>query len=171
MSAGAGVPHALTINSDAVAATVRRRRPAMDVPSERARMPRASIGPADTLPRVTGHKNDALPEVDAAQFFGIDIRVGTVLSCEDFPEARRPAYRMVIDFGPLGTRRSSARLTDHYRPEQLTGSTVVAVVNLPARQIGPVRSEVLVLGVYEEGSDRVVLLRPDRDCAPGDRIG
>ena len=64
-----------------------------------------------------------------------------------------PAYRMVIDFGPLGTRRSSGRLTDHYRPEELTGSTVVAVVNLPPRQIGPVRSEVLVLGVYQEHSE------------------
>ncbi len=116
---------------------------------------------------------DAAPlaEVDAARFFGVDIRVGIVLRCEPFPEARRPAYRMVIDFGPLGTRRSSGRLTDHYTPEQLTGTTVVAVVNLPARQIGPVRSEVLVLGVYQEGSDRVVLLRPDLPCAPGDRVG
>jgi tRNA-binding protein len=112
-----------------------------------------------------------LSEIDPAQFFAVDIRVGTVLSCETFPEARRPAYRMVIDFGPLGTRRSSGRLTDHYTPEQLTGSTVIAVVNLPARQIGPVRSEVIVLGVYQEGSDRVVLLRPDHPCAPGDRVG
>ena len=113
----------------------------------------------------------ALAEVDAAHFFGVDIRVGIVLRCEPFPEARRPAYRMVIDFGPLGTRRSSGRLTDHYTPEQLTGTTVVAVVNLPARQIGPVQSEVLVLGVYQEGSDRVALLRPDLPCAPGDRVG
>lgn len=113
----------------------------------------------------------ASAEIDAAQFFAIDIRVGTVVSCEPFPEARHPAYRMVIDFGPLGTRRSSGRLTDHYTAEQLTGSTVVAVMNLPARQIGPVRSEVLVLGVYQEGSERVVLLRPDQPCAPGDRIG
>jgi tRNA-binding protein len=120
---------------------------------------------------VTDEEPAALPEVDAEQFFGVDIRVGTVLRCEEFPEARRPAYRMVIDFGPLGTRRSSGRLTDHYRPEDLTGSSVVAVVNLPPRQIGPVRSEVLVLGVYQEHSDRVVLLRPDRPCAPGDRVG
>ena len=120
---------------------------------------------------MSGEESDALPEVDASQFFGIDIRAGTVVSCEAFPEARRPAYRMEIDFGPLGTRRSSGRLTDHYRPEELIGSTVVAVVNLPPRQIGPVRSEVLVLGVYQQGSDRVVLLRPDRPCSPGDRIG
>ena len=112
-----------------------------------------------------------MSEIDPAQFFAVDIRVGTVVTCETFPEARRPAYRMVIDFGPLGTRRCSGRLTDHYSPEQLTGSTVIAVVNLPARQIGPVRSEVLVLGVYQEGSDRVVLLRPDHPCAPGDRVG
>jgi tRNA-binding protein len=120
---------------------------------------------------VNGSENAALPQVDATHFFGVDIRVGTVVSCEEFPEARRPAYRMLIDFGPLGTRKSSGRLTDHYRPEELTGSTVVAVVNLPPRQVGPVRSEVLVLGVYQEGSERVVLLRPDRPCAPGDRIG
>jgi tRNA-binding protein len=120
---------------------------------------------------VSGETAAALAEVDPAQFFGVDMRVGTVVSCETFPEARRPAYRMVIDFGPLGTRRSSARLTDHYTPEELIGSTVVAVVNLPPRQIGPVRSEVLVVGVYEGGSERVVLLRPDRPCAPGDRIG
>jgi tRNA-binding protein len=112
-----------------------------------------------------------LAEVDAERFFAIDIRVGTVVGCEVFPEARRPAYRMVIDFGPLGTRRSSGRLTDLYIPEQLIGSSVVAVVNLPPRQIGPVRSEVLVLGVYQEGSERVVLLRPDHPCAPGDRVG
>jgi len=113
----------------------------------------------------------ASAEIDAAQFFGVDIRVGTVVSCEAFPEARRPAYRMVIDSGPLGTRNSSARLTDRYTPEQLTGSSVVAVVNLPPRQIGPVWSEVLVLGVYQGGSERVVLLRPDHPCAPGDRVG
>jgi tRNA-binding protein len=113
----------------------------------------------------------ALAEIDAAQFFTVDIRVGTVLTCEVFSEARHPAYRLVIDFGPLGTRRSSARLTDLYSPEQLTGSSVVAVVNLPARQVGPVRSEVLVLGVYQEGSERVVLLRPEHPCTPGDRVG
>jgi tRNA-binding protein len=116
-------------------------------------------------------ESPASAEIDAEQFFGVDIRVGTVVRCETFREARRPAYRMVIDFGPLGTLRSSARLTDLYTPDELTGSSVVAVVNLPPRQVGPVRSEVLVLGVYQEGSDRVVLLRPDHPCAPGDRVG
>lgn len=107
----------------------------------------------------------------AQAFFEVDIRVGRVVSCEEFPEARRPAYRMTVDFGGLGTRKSSARLVDLYRPEDLVGRLVVAVVNLPPRQIGPLRSEVLVLGVYRGGTDTVVLLRPDSDCAPGDRIG
>lgn len=104
-------------------------------------------------------------------FFDADIRVGRVVSCEPFPEARRPAYKMTIDFGALGMRRSSARLTDRYRPEDLVGRLVVGVVNLPPRQVGPVRSEVLVLGAYERGTESVALLFPDGDCQPGDRIG
>jgi tRNA-binding protein len=109
--------------------------------------------------------------VPAQHFFDIDIRIGRVLECERFPEARRPAYRMVVDFGELGRRRSSARLTDNYTPAQLVGTLVVAVVNLPSRQIGTLRSEVLVLGVYQHGTDAVSLLRPDGECRPGDRIG
>lgn len=118
-----------------------------------------------------GDARAALPEVPAEQFFAADIRVGRVLSCEEFPEARKPAYRMVVDFGPLGTRRSSARLTDLYRPADLVGTLVVGAINFPPRQIGPVRSEALILGAYQNGSDRVVLLRPDKECRPGDRIG
>jgi tRNA-binding protein len=109
--------------------------------------------------------------VSAQQFFDIDIRVGRVVECENFPEARQPAYRMVIDFGELGQRRSSARLTDNYTPEELVDTLVVAVVKLPSRQIGPLRSEVLVLGAYQNGGAAVTLLRPDGDCQPGDRIG
>jgi tRNA-binding protein len=112
-----------------------------------------------------------LPEVDPAQFFAVDIRVGRVLRCEEFPEARQPAYKLLIDFGPLGEKRSSARLTDMYAPEDLEGSLVVAVVNFPPRQVGPVRSEVLVLGSYVRGSEVVGLLRPDGDVQPGDRVG
>ena len=112
-----------------------------------------------------------LPEVPAEQFFAVDIRVGRIVSCEPFPEARKPAYKMVIDFGPLGTRRSSARLTDLYQPEDLVGLLVIGTVNLPPRQIGPVRSESLILGAYQNGSEAVVLLRPDMDCTPGDKIG
>ncbi len=109
--------------------------------------------------------------VTADQFFGVDIRVGRVLACETFPEARRPAYRMTIDFGSLGCRQTSARLTDRYEPGDLVDSLVVAVVNLPPRQIGPVRSEVLVLGAYAKGTGTVALLRPDAGCVPGDRVG
>jgi tRNA-binding protein len=111
------------------------------------------------------------PVIAADRFFEVDIRVGVVVECATFAQARTPAYRMVIDFGPLGMRSSSARLTDNYTAEELIGTTVVAVVNLPPRQVGPVRSEVLVLGAYERGSERVALLRPDGDCLPGDRVG
>lgn len=109
--------------------------------------------------------------VPSERFFEIDMRAGRIVECAPIPQARRPAYRLLIDLGELGRRTSSARLTDNYTPEQLIGSMVVAVVNLPARQVGPVRSEVLVLGAYQHGSHRVGLLRPDGDCNPGDRIG
>jgi len=114
---------------------------------------------------------EPLPQIEAAQFFAADLRVGRVLECLPFPQARVPAYRLRIDFGPMGERSSSARVVDGYRPEELTGSLVVCAVNLPPRQIGPARSEVLVLGAYERGGQRVALLRPDGDCVPGDRIG
>ena len=127
--------------------------------------------PRFRLRAVPAEHPEPLPEVPADTFFAVDIRVGRVLSCEAFPQARRPAYRMVIDLGELGTRRSSARLTDRYRPEDLEGRLVVCVVNLPPRQVGPVRSEVFVLGAYERGSDIVALLAPDGDCVPGDKIG
>lgn len=124
-----------------------------------------------TLAAVARDRGEVLPEVPAESFFGVDIRVGRVVRCEPFPEARRPAYRLSVDLGPLGVRRSSARLTDRYRPEDLEGRLVVAVVNLPPRQVGPVRSEVLLLGAYERGTESVALLMPDGDCEPGDRIG
>ena len=98
------------------------------------------------------------------------MRVGRVLAVDEFPEARRPAWKLTVDFGPeLGTKRSSAQVT-HYTREELTDTLVVAVVNFPPRQIGPFMSEVLVLGALDE-QHGVVLLRPDRDAAPGDRIG
>jgi tRNA-binding protein len=111
------------------------------------------------------------PEIGPSQFFAVDIRVGRVVRCEPFPEARKPAYKLLIDFGPLGVRRSSARIVDLYRPEQVEGTLVVAVVNFPPRQVGPLRSEVLVLGTYVGGTDVVGLLRPDGDVQPGDRVG
>ena len=88
----------------------------------------------------------------------------------EFPEARRPAYRLWIDFGPLGVKRSSAQITRYYRVEDLIGRRVVAVVNFPPKQIGPFVSEVLVLGAYDEAGE-VVLLQPDRVVMPGARIG
>lgn len=107
--------------------------------------------------------------IDIGHFAAVDMRVGRVVAVEDFPEARKPAWKLLIDFGPdLGRKRSSAQIT-HYGREELEGSLVVAVVNFPPRQIGPVRSEVLVLGALNEELG-VVLLRPDRDAAPGDRI-
>lgn len=103
-------------------------------------------------------------------FEKVDIRVGVVTDAKTFPEARRPAYRLWIDFGPLGVKRSSAQITAHYRPEALVGRQVIAVVNFPPRQVGPFVSDVLVLGAYDDAGE-VVLLRPDSSVSPGARIG
>ncbi|MDQ6694546.1 MAG: tRNA-binding protein [Chloroflexota bacterium] len=106
-------------------------------------------------------------------FDQIDIRVGKVVACESFPQARKPSYKLVIDFGPLGRRQSSAQLTTFYKPDELIGTLVLAVVNFPPRKIAGFASEVLVLGVPGEGIVRegsVVLLRPDRDVEPGARV-
>jgi tRNA-binding protein len=105
-----------------------------------------------------------------ADFEKVDMRVGVVVDAQEFPEARRPAYKLRIDFGPLGVKRSSAQITQRYRPRDLVGRRVVAVVNFPPKQIGPFVSEVLVLGAYDE-ADRVILLQPDHPIAPGSRIG
>jgi tRNA-binding protein len=107
--------------------------------------------------------------IDVADFDRVDMRIGRVVEAEPFPEARKPAYKLRIDFGPLGTRRSSAQLTVHYRPEDLVGKLVVAVTNFPARQIGPVRSEVLVLGVPDQDG-AVVLLEPTHAVPLGGRV-
>ena len=105
-----------------------------------------------------------------AEFEKVDMRVGIVLDAQPFPEARRPALKLRIDFGPLGIKRSSAQITDHYRPEELIGRRLVAVVNFPPKQIGPFVSEVLVLGAYNEAGE-VILLRPDHAVTPGSKIG
>jgi tRNA-binding protein len=105
------------------------------------------------------------------QFFEIDMRVGTVLHAEEFPEARKPAFKLTIDFGPeIGTKQSSAQLTFHYTPQQLAGRQVVAAVNLGERRIAGFTSEVLVLGGMPTPTE-VVLLAPDRPVANGTRIG
>jgi len=103
-------------------------------------------------------------------FEKVDMRVGVVTDAKEFPEARRPALRLWIDFGSLGTKRSSAQITAHYRPADLIGRRVVAVVNFPPKQIGPFVSEVLVLGAYDETGE-VILLNPDQPVAPGSKIG
>ena len=104
-------------------------------------------------------------------FEKVDMRVGVVTDAKEFPEARRPAYRLWVDFGPvLGLRRSSVQITAHYRPAELIGRRVVAVVNFPPKQIGPFISEVLVLGAYNEAGE-VILLNPDQPVAPGSKIG
>jgi tRNA-binding protein len=105
-----------------------------------------------------------------AEFEKVDMRVGVVIDAQEFPEARRPAYRLWIDFGPLGVKRSSAQITTYYRPEALVGRHVVAVVNFPPKRIGPFVSEVLVLGAYDEAG-QVVLLHPERPVSPGSKIG
>ena len=108
-------------------------------------------------------------EVTFDQFAAVDIRVGRVVEVEDFPEARRPAWKLRVDFGPeLGIKRSSAQIKN-YAAAELEGRLVVAVVNFPPRQIGPVRSEVLVLGTYS--ADGVLLLSPAPGAALGDRVG
>ena len=103
-------------------------------------------------------------------FEKVDIRVGKIIQVEDFPQARKPAYKLLIDFGPeIGTKRSSAQVTKHYTKEELLGRLVVAVVNFPPKQIGPVRSEVLTLGV-PDGEDGVILLSPTHEAPLGGRM-
>ena len=102
-------------------------------------------------------------------FAAVDMRVGRIIEVEDFPEARKPAWKLRIDFGEeIGVRRSSAQITNYAR-EELEDRLVVAVVNFPPRQIGPVRSEVLVLGTYS--AEGVLLLAPEPSAALGDRVG
>lgn len=110
---------------------------------------------------------DAPPTID--DFARLDLRVGTVRECLPFPEARRPAWRLRIDFGPLGLKTSSAQLTDLHRPGDLVGRQVLAVVNLPPRRIGPFVSEVLVTGFPDAGG-RVVLAVPERPVPDGARL-
>jgi tRNA-binding protein len=104
------------------------------------------------------------------EFEKVDMRVGVVVRAEPFPEARKPAYKLWIDLGPLGERRSSAQITDQYTVEELLGRQVVCVVNFAPKRIGPFVSEVLVLGAYTNGRE-VILLRPDRQVEVGSRIG
>ncbi len=111
-------------------------------------------------------KKDPLQYSD---FLKVDIRVGTIVEVEEFPEARKPAYKLKIDFGDLGIKRSSAQITDRYRKEDLVGKQVIAVVNFPPKQIGKFFSEVLTLGLPDE-QNRVVLLAPTHSIPNGGRL-
>jgi tRNA-binding protein len=114
--------------------------------------------------------SDGAPgEIAFDDFAKVDIRVGRVVAVEDFPEARKPAWKLRIDFGPeIGEKRSSAQIKNYAR-EELEGRLVLAVVNFPPRQIGPMRSEVLTLGTYSEPG--VLLVSPGDGAVPGDRLG
>lgn len=116
---------------------------------------------------MSGEIPDGTASID--DFERLDIRVGTITRAEPFPEARKPAFKLWIDFGELGEKRSSAQITQHYDPATLPGRQVLAVVNFPPRQVGKVRSEVLVLGLPDE-SGNVVLIRPDLPVPDGGRM-
>ena len=112
----------------------------------------------------------AAEAIDFDQFLKVDIRAGTVVDVQPFPEARKPAWKLKIDFGPgIGIKRSSAQITEHYSAEDLLGTKVAAVVNFPPRQIGPFISEVLTVG-FPDVAGYVVLMRPDRDVPNGARL-
>jgi tRNA-binding protein len=111
-----------------------------------------------------------LSEISWEDFEKVDVRVGTVVEAEPFPEARKPSIRLIVDFGPeIGPRKTSAQLTAHYEPEGLVGRQVLAVINFPPKRIAGFESEVLVLGV-PDGNEDVVLLTPDDEVPPGGRM-
>ncbi len=110
------------------------------------------------------------PQITFDDFLKVDIRIGKVLKAETFPEARKPAYKLMIDFGPdIGVKKSSAQITRHYTLDELQGRKVAAVVNFPPRQIGPLMSEVLTLG-FPDAEGEVVLVGVDRDAVIGGRL-
>src|SRR5829696_1584959 len=113
---------------------------------------------------------NAPQQITFDDFLKVDVRVGRILSAEAFPEARKPAFKLMIDFGPeIGVRKSSAQITKNHALEDLPGRLVLAVVNFPPRQIGPLMSEVLTLGVPDENGE-VMLIGPDRDVPIGGRL-
>jgi tRNA-binding protein len=115
-------------------------------------------------------ETDAMDQIGFADFERVDIRVGTVIAAEPFPQARKPAFKLQIDFGPeIGVKKSSAQITVHYTPETLVGRQVAAVVNFPPRQIGPFMSEVLTLG-FPDANGAVVLIGPSLPVPNGGKL-
>jgi tRNA-binding protein len=114
-------------------------------------------------------EHESAQQIQFADFLKVDIRVGPIVKVEDYPEARKPAYKLEIDFGALGRKRSSAQITQQYRREDLLGRQVVAVVNFPPKQIGKFMSEVLTLGLPDENG-HVVLLEPTSKVPNGNRL-
>ena len=110
-----------------------------------------------------------MPQITYNDFEKVDIRVGKIIRVEDFPKARKPAYKLWIDFGDLGVKKSSAQITRLYSKDDLAGRLIIAVTNFPPRQVADFISEVLILGVVLD-NDEVVLVQPDRDVPPGKRI-
>ena len=111
-----------------------------------------------------------MSEISFDDFMAVDVRVGEIVRAEPFPEARKPAYKLLVNFGDeIGEKKSSAQITVHYSLSELVGKRVMAVVNFPPRQIGPVKSEVLVLGIPDENG-AVVLITPDKDVPLGVRL-
>ena len=117
-----------------------------------------------------GQSEALSPEITYDDFRKVDIRVGTIVAAEPYPEARKPAFKLTVDFGPaIGTRRTSAQITKHYTLDELVGRQVAAVVNFPKKQIGKFMSEVLVLGFPDEAGE-VVMIRPDLGVPNGGRL-
>ncbi|GAK33032.1 tRNA-binding protein [Iodidimonas nitroreducens] len=113
----------------------------------------------------------AEPSLSWDQFMAVELRAGTIIKAEAFPEAKKPAYKLLIDFGPrIGLRKTSAQITDHYQPETLVGRQILGVVNFPPKQIGPMMSECLVTGIYQDDGS-VMLAVPDRAVPNGARLG
>ncbi|MCF8038856.1 MAG: tRNA-binding protein [Desulfohalobiaceae bacterium] len=112
-----------------------------------------------------------MKEIAWQDFEAVELRAGTIIEVLDFPEARKPAYKVIVDFGPdIGTRKSSARIKDLYAEEELLGRQVIAVVNFPPKQIGPMRSECLITGFYRQDGS-VVLAVPEREVVNGSKLG
>ncbi len=110
-----------------------------------------------------------MPQIAVGDFQKVEMRVGRIVGVQDFPEAKKPSYRLMIDFGPFGVKKSSAAIRPWYTKDQLLGRAVIAVTNFPSRQVGPFMSEVLCLGSVQSDS-RVILLRPDEEGELGARI-